>query len=417
MTKKASITDFVPQVKNPNKHTAYGERLLESSIQKDGWIGAQTAAADGEIIAGSSRQNVAVEKFADVEPIVVFSDGSRPVIIKRTDIPNADTARARRLSVAENHIAHVNYDPDFPLMQDWQAEGADVKQLFSEKEWQEGTGIIPESIDAEPQIDRAAELQVKWNTQSGQLWTLGRHKLLIGDCTVRENVDRLMKGERAMMTFTDPPYNVAYQDNESIESLKKRNRRTDGLVVSNDSMSDAEFNKFLFSFLFEMPIDAGGSFYLCSPAGNTETEFRNSINSVSGLMMKQCIVWIKDQFVFGRQDYHWRHESILYGWKEGAAHYFVDDHTQDTVWEINRPRISKEHPTMKPVELVEKGVRNSSIKDAIVYDPFGGSGTTLIACHNLGRVCRMLEISSNYSAVILERFHTAFPDEEIRLIE
>lgn len=136
---KPKITDFSPQKKNVNKHTAYGLRLLEKSIQGDGFIDAQTAAADGEIISGSARLELAAEKFADVEPIIVDSDGTRPVIIRRTDIPNADTARARRLSVAANKIQAVDFDPDWALLKEWGGEDEQIKKLFSDSEWTAGT--------------------------------------------------------------------------------------------------------------------------------------------------------------------------------------------------------------------------------------------------------------------------------------
>jgi DNA modification methylase len=258
--------------------------------------------------------------------------------------------------------------------------------------------------DAGAQVDKAQELLEKWKVKPGDMFALGKHRLICGDCTDKATVERLMGGERADMVFTDPPYNVAYQANESIESLKARNRRTDGLIVQNDAMSDEEFDRFLDSFLSQMPLKDGGAYYLCAPPGRTETQFRNALERVSGLALRECIVWVKDRFVFGRQDYHWRHESILYGWKEGASHYFVDDHTQDTVWEIQRPTVSEFHPTMKPVELPVKAIGNSSRLSEIVYEPFSGSGTTLIACEQLNRQCRACEISPAYVAVALERY-------------
>lgn len=157
------ISDFRPQVKNPNKHNTFGLRLLEKSLQTDGWIGAQTAAADGEIIAGSARQEIAIEKFTDadgneVEPIVVDSDGTRPVVIRRTDIPNADHPRARRLSVAENAIASANYNPDAELLKEWAGEDGQIKALFADKEWREVTGDVsdfqPVGIDEQGRLDQ-----------------------------------------------------------------------------------------------------------------------------------------------------------------------------------------------------------------------------------------------------------------------
>jgi DNA modification methylase len=168
-------------------------------------------------------------------------------------------------------------------------------------------------------------------------------------------------------------------------------------------MSDEEFDCFLDTHFFTWPLAAGGAYYLCAPPGHPETQFRNALNRVSGCGLRECIVWVKDRFVCGRQDYHWRHESILYGWREGAAHYFIDDRTQDTVWEIERPTASPDHPTQKPIELPMRAIRNSSRNGEIVFDGFAGSGTTLIAAHRLGRKARVCELSPRYADVILRR--------------
>ena len=398
---------FIPQRKNANKHTQRGLKELENSIQRDGWIGAITVTADGETFDGSARLETLANVMPDKEPIVIDVDGHTPVVVRRTDIPNADDPRAKRLAVAANRIAQVDLDWDASVLADLaQQEGDLLAGLFNDDELAELIGqgeAKEETADAGELVDKAAQLQEKWQVQRGDVWEIGKHRLMCGDSTSAEDVATLMQGERAAMVFTDPPYNVAYQDNESIESLKKRNRRTDGLVVSNDSMSDEEFDNFLFLVLSEFPLREGGAFYLCAPPGRTETQFRNALERVSGLTLRQCIVWVKDVFVFGRQDYHWRHESILYGWKDGASHYFVDDHTQDTVWEIERPRSSKEHPTMKPIALAVKAISNSSKTSDTVFDGFNGSGTTLVACEQTGRIGRGMEIEPKYCSVTLER--------------
>lgn len=144
--------------------------------------------------------------------------------------------------------------------------------------------------------------------------------------------------------------------------------------------------------------------------------FRNVLDRVGNHDLRQCIVWVKDQFVFGRQDYHWRHESILYGWRAGAAHYFVDDRTLDTVWEIDRPRISEFHPTTKPVELFERAIENSSKVGQIVYEPFSGSGTAILASENSQRLCRAIDIDPRYVAVALQRYLDTFGIQP-RLVE
>jgi len=170
-------------------------------------------------------------------------------------------------------------------------------------------------------------------------------------------------------------------------------------------MSDDQFDEFLDSTLASFPLKNGGVFYLCAPAGHTETQFRNAIARNHDYSLRQCIVWVKDRFVYGRQDYHWRHESILYGWKHGAAHYFVKDRIYDTVWEIARPSISKNHPTMKPIELYERGISNSSRLDEVIMDGFVGSGTAIAACERLNRRCRAIEIEPKYCAVTIQRWH------------
>ncbi len=258
--------------------------------------------------------------------------------------------------------------------------------------------------DPGAQIDRAAELQEKWGTALGQVWELGDHRLAVGDCTDPQAVESVMRGERADLVWSDPPFNVSYQANESIESLQARHRRTDGLVLECDSMSDAQFDIFLDAVLISLPLKEGGAFYLCAPPGRTEGQFRNALDRAKKLSLRQCIVWVKNQFVFGRQDYHWRHESILYGWAEGESHYFVDDRTQDTVWEIDRPGQSPNHPTTKPVELAERAIRNSSKENEIVFDGFVGSGTCIVACERLGRKARAIEIDPGYCAVTIQRW-------------
>jgi DNA modification methylase len=228
------------------------------------------------------------------------------------------------------------------------------------------------------------------------------HRLLCGDSTVREDVERVMDGERADAVVTDPPYNVEIVGGTHDPRDKKNYGR--GPTIDNDNLNTDDFRRFLELVMvnvFEV-LKPGGVYYVCSPPGNTETLFRNVLNGICEI--RQCIVWVKQQFVFGRMDYHWRHESVLYGWKNGAGHYFTDDKTQDTVWEIDRPmRSDKEHPTQKPLELVQKAIGNSTLPSQCVIDPFGGSGTTMVAAEQLGRACRMIEIEPRYCAVILER--------------
>ncbi len=377
MTKK--ISDFTPQKRNANKHTPYGLRLLEKSLREDGFIDAQTAAADGEIISGSARLEKAVEVFTDedgqeVEPIIVHSDGKRPVIVIRDDIPNAEHPRARRLSVAANKIAQVDFDPDWALLKEWGGEDEQIKKLFSDDEWTEGTGEEKPQVNAEPQLDRAAELQEKWQTASGQLWQLGKHRLLIGDCTVRENVERLMGGEKAGACVTDPPYGLgdkkSFNDNHA------------------DYEDEAPFDLSLLDL--SMPFVVwGGNYYEPLP------EARNKIG---------WIVWDKRPNLEGekreRADRRFGQHFEIAITNIGALRGKMLRHTWGGFYGSEEIL----HKTQKPLKLFEDCVKET---DGIIIEYFAGSGTTIIAAHNLNRRCYAMEISPAYGGVILERFYTA----------
>lgn len=273
--------------------------------------------------------------------------------------------------------------------------------LFAEGELPPGAG--GDDFDVEGALDAAENGPTR--ACPGDLWQLGRHRLLVGDATDRGEVARLFDSgrEQADLIFTDPPYGVAY-----VGGTKE------ALTILNDNLGDAGTRMLVANILRAAPLRPGGVFYVCSPAGNTETAFRLAIAD-AGLLLRQCLVWVKQQFVLGRQDYHWRHESILYGWKEGAAHFFVEDRTQDTVWEIDRPQRNADHPTMKPIALVERALANSSRVGELVYDACGGSGTTLIACERQGRRARLCELDPKYATVILNRFETETGAEAVLL--
>ncbi len=383
------VASLVPNPRNPNKHPAEQLRIYAKVLLYQGWRKAIVVSnQSGKIVTGVGAY------------LTCIAEGWPSAPVDYQDFENAADEMAHLL--ADNRLPQMSELDGVALAKILEEElpGWDL-ELIGGPDLQLSNAI---NGDTQPQIDRAAELREEWKTESGQIWQLGEHRLLCGDCTKAEDVARVMDGKKAHLIFTDPPYNVSYQNNESIESLKARNRRTDGAVISNDAMSDEQFDVFLDSFLNHWPLRDGGAYYVCAPAGRTETQFRFALHRVSGLEIRQCIVWVKDVFVFGRQDYHWRHESILYGWREGAAHYFVDDHTQDTDWNIDRPSVSPDHPTTKPVELSVRAIKNSSKTDELVFDGFLGSGTTLIACENLQRRCFAMEIDPGYVAVTLQRW-------------
>lgn len=230
-------------------------------------------------------------------------------------------------------------------------------------------------------------------TKCGDRILLGTHVLVCGDSTNGDDVARLLQDEPADMVWTDPPYGISYVG-----------KTADALTIENDTLTEESLAALLRDSLTIAwsHSRAGASWYVAAPAGPLHLVFAVVLRDLS--VWRQTLQWVKHAFVFGRSDYHYRHEPIFYGWKEGAAHFFVDDRTQDTIWEIDRPMRSTEHPTMKPVELVARAIRNSTKPGALVLDPFGGSGTTLIACEQEGRVARLMEIDPKYCDVIVERW-------------
>ena len=227
----------------------------------------------------------------------------------------------------------------------------------------------------------------------GDVWVLGNHRLMCGDSTSKDDVAVLMNGELASLLITDPPYNVAY------EGATK-----DKLAIINDSMDDSSFRKFLVDAYAaaDSVMNEGAAFYIWH-ADTEGYNFRGAANEI-GWKIRQCLIWKKNSLVLGRQDYHWKHEPCLYGWKSGAAHYWGSDRTQTTVLEFNKPSRNGEHPTMKPVELFEYQISNSCPRGGITIDLFGGSGTTMIACEKLSIKSRLMELDPRYVDVIVKRW-------------
>lgn len=237
----------------------------------------------------------------------------------------------------------------------------------------------------------------------GDLFEIGRHRLLCGDSTQTDTFKALFGEQLADMVVTDPPYNVAYEG-----------KTKDALKIENDDMSDSDFYQFLYDFYTALGsyTKAGGAWYVWH-ADSEGANFRKAMSD-SGLLVKQCLIWVKNTMVMGRQDYQWKHEPCLYGWKEGAAHNWYSDRKQTTVLEFNKPNRNAEHPTMKPVELFAYQIGNSSKNGDIVADGFGGSGTTMVACEQMGRSAYLVEFDPKYCQVIVDRMLKLDPSIEIK---
>jgi DNA modification methylase len=278
-----------------------------------------------------------------------------------------------------NDLAN-NWDAD--QLQDW---GLDIP------------GFDAEVIEAEEDDFAVPDGGIKTDIVLGDLFEIGEHRLLCGDSTDSDQVAKLMNGQKADMVFTDPPYNVAYEGGS-----KKRD------AIANDKIND--FYKFLYDvytncFLF---MNDGSPIYVA----HSELERANFILAFvdAGFKYSSIIVWVKNNSTFSmNKDYKWKHEPIIYGWKQGKERVWKGDNKQDTVWNIDRPSRSEEHPTMKPIELCEKAIKNSSIENSLIFEPFTGSGSTMVAAHQLKRKCYGMELDPKYCQVIVDRMRKLDP--------
>jgi DNA modification methylase len=275
-----------------------------------------------------------------------------------------------------------------------------IRRTAGEDIWEQ---IHPEELqEAEVAPERADELQSKWATETGQLWQVGPHRCICGDSCDAEIINTLFRhGDYYKVIWTDPPYGVGYgQKTEWLRTNGGGRRRR---AIANDSLTPEALQKLFGDALrstlrHAMP---GASIYATVP-GQFLKYFIQGLED-GGFSYRHCLVWLKQNFVLGRADYHYRHEPILYGWLENGPHFFVDERTHDSVFEVDRPAASELHPTTKPVELISQMIRNSSLPGDIVLDPFAGSGSTLVAAHQLGRIGYGCELDPGYLAVQLER--------------
>ena len=271
--------------------------------------------------------------------------------------------------------------------------------------------LTPKEVEEDDFDETKDHIEVR--CKRGDIWQLGDHRLMCGDSVSLEDVKKLMGGAEADLWLTDPPYNVGYGMEGSV-MMSKRKHRTDGLVVLNDRQEDGAFLEFLkgaYNAACEV-MKKGASFYIWH-ADNEGYNFRKAVRETPEFKLSECLIWVKDTLCLGRNDYHWRHEPCLYGWKEGAGHNWYSDRKQTTCIEMARPKKSEEHPTMKPLALFAYQMQNSTKAGDIVLDSFGGSGTTLIVAEQIGRKARLMELDPHYCDVIIARWEKATGKEAV----
>ena len=389
---EVAVSTLIPYAKNSRTHDDAQVAQIASSIKEFGFR--NPILVDGvSVIAGHGRLLAAQKLKLDKVPTLDCSDMT--------------PSQKKAYIIADNKIA-LNAGWDNAMLtielQDLEDEGFDLTLTgFDDKELDALLNVI-EGTDGLTDEDAVPDTPIEPKTKLGDIYILGNHRLMCGDSTSIDAVEKLIDGRPVDMWLTDPPYNVALGMNETPEEAKKRNRRTDGLIVQNDSMGDKEFRQFLTDCVTaaDSVMKAGAVFYIWH-ADSEGYNFRGACQD-SGWKVRQCLIWKKSSLVMGRQDYHWMHEPCLYGWKEGAAHLWATDRKQTTILEFDKPSRNGQHPTMKPVELFEYQMLNNTKGGDIVLDSFGGSGTTLIAAEKHGRYARIMELDPKYCDVIVKRW-------------
>lgn len=409
------ITELAPYACNARVHSDEQVLQLRASLREFGFVAPVLIDAQGNILAGHGRVMAAKAEGMTEVPCVLVEH--------LTDI------QRRAYILADNRLAEqASWDDEMVSLElqalrevgfDFELTGFDAEDIVIE----DTTDIYEDDYDPAPPTQPKA--------RRGQIYQLGRHRLMCGDATVAEDVLALMDGATAQLLLTDPPYNVDYAGGPG--------GGRDGIV--NDAMDDSDYETFLHLALSNAKtvLELGGSYYLWHADGAPGRSVRNACHR-AGLPVRQCLVWVKQSSTLGRQDYQWQHEpclhgqtetecsalecgtaydeheACLYGWRDGKAHLWRSDRKQTTVLEFDRPTRSEEHPTMKPVRLMAYQVANSTLPEAVVLDLFAGSGTTAIACEQLGRVTYMMELDPAYVDVIIDRWE-AFTGSKAVLLD
>lgn len=379
--KKTRLDLLIPYALNSRTHSDNQVAQIAASIREFGFTNPILIDESNGIIAGHGRLLAARKLQLDEVPCIVLSGLSdaqkRAYVIADNQLAlNAGwDLEALRLEI--EHLKSVEFDVELL--------GFDEDFLLSLDPIDETEGITDEDACGEPPVDPVTVL--------GDVWVMGKHRLLCGDSTSTDALSVLCNGREVDMWLTDPPYNVAYEG-----------KTKDALTIKNDSMADNDFRQFLRDCYVaaDTVMKAGAVFYIWH-ADSEGYNFRGAAND-AGWKVRQCLIWKKSVLVMGRQDYHWKHEPCLYGWKEGAGHLWASDRKQTTILEFDKPLRNGEHPTMKPVALFEYQMLNNTKGGDIVLDSFGGSGTTLIAAEKNGRVGYLMELDQKYCDVIIKRW-------------
>ncbi|QTN29643.1 site-specific DNA-methyltransferase [Rhodoferax sp. AJA081-3] len=379
------VAKLIPYARNARTHSDEQVAQIAASIAEFGFTNPILVGADGVIVAGHGRVAAAQKLAMAMVPVVVLE--------------HLSSTQRRALVIADNRIAeNAGWDETMLRVEmealqlddfDMSLTGFDADALA---ELMAGGGGDESGNTDDDDVPEVLETAI---SRAGDVWLLGPHRLLCGDSTLAESYAQLLQGEEVDMVFTDPPYNVNYA-NTAKDKMRGKNR-----AILNDNLGDG-FYDFLLAALTPTVANCKGAIYVAM--SSSELDVLQSAFREAGGKWSTFVIWAKNTFTMGRSDYQRQYEPILYGWPEGGKHHWCGDRDQSDVWQIKKPHKNDLHPTMKPVELVERAIRNSSRPGNSVMDPFGGSGTTLIAAEKTGRVGRMIELDPKYVDVIVRRW-------------
>jgi DNA modification methylase len=372
------IAKLVPYVNNARTHSPEQITKLRSSLREFGFINPVIIDREFNVIAGHGRILAAKEEGIREIPCV-FAD-------------HLTEAQKKAYIIADNRMAmDAGWDEELLRVEIESLQGMDFDPLLTGFDEKELAALFDDGMEAkEDDFDVDAELQKPAFSRLGDVWTLGRHRLVCGDSTKAETYTALMDGVKANLVITDPPYNVNYEGSAG--------------KIKNDNMAGEKFYEFLLAAFqnMESVMAADASIYVFH-ADTEGLNFRRSFAD-AGFYLSGCCIWKKQSLVLGRSPYQWQHEPVLYGWKKNGKHQWYTGRKETTIWEFDKPKKNGDHPTMKPIPLLAYPIQNSSMANSVVLDPFGGSGSTLIACEQTDRICRIIELDEKFCDVIVNRY-------------
>nr|DAF63438.1 MAG TPA: adenine specific DNA methyltransferase [Siphoviridae sp. ctgmM3] len=383
------LEKLVPYINNARTHSPEQIKKLRSSLREFGFINPVIIDRDYGVIAGHGRILAAKEENMKEVPCV-FAD-------------HLNEAQKKAYIIADNRMAmDAGWDEELLRIEieSLQAESFDIGLTgFDEKEIADLFSNRKEAEIEEDDFDLTKALEKAAFVERGDIWRVGRHTLMCGDATSKEDADLLMGEKKANLILTDPPYGVSFKSSS-------------GLTIQNDSIKDEEFYTFLLQAFSCMAshLEQGGSGYIFH-ADTEGLHFRKAFID-AGFHLAGVCIWVKNALVLGRSDYQWQHEPVLYGFLKNGKHSWYSDRKQTTIWNFDKPKRNENHPTSKPLDLLSYPIRNSSQENAIVLDTFGGSGSTLMACEKTNRICYAMELDEKYASVILRRYVEDTGDSE-----